>query len=197
MKDHSGCRRAFHWSTKAYHHCPSGQPEVIFGMFHTDGSTSGEMAMRWEKLGNRLVPQLQVFNDAWSALALFPDLIERLGNLTERPLLEEEFVELLLDCGFEDITQYESPRERLHKEESLAAEKLLRIVQNAGGDNLERANIAFRGLSREQMQEDYGGSGQTRQTILDGYRCEREEWQAAKELLIKLFRAAQIRYPFK
>jgi len=78
-----------------------------------------------------------------------------------------------------------------------AKEKLLRIVNNAQGDNLERADMAFHGLSQEQMWEEHGSSGLTRQTILDGYHREREEWQAAKELLIKLFRAAGIRYPFE
>lgn len=79
-----------------------------------------------------------------------------------------------------------------------AAKKLWGMVENAcSGDNLQRAEMAFHNLSPEQMQEEYGGSGQTRQTILDGYRCEREEWQAAKELLIKLFGMAQIQCPPK
>lgn len=117
MKDHSGCRRAFHWSTRACYHHPNRQPEVMFGMFHSDGSTSGEMAMRWVSLGNKLVPQLQVFDDAWSALALFSDLIERLGEVDNEVITEREFVNILLGCGFEDITQYESPYEQPHVEE--------------------------------------------------------------------------------
>lgn len=129
MKDHSGCRRAFYWSTKAYYHQPDMQPEVMFGMFHSDGSTSGEMAMRWKSLGGKPVPRLQVFNDAWSALALFPDLIERLGDLDSEVITEEEFVKLLLDCGFEDITQYESPHGQ--RREEILRHGLTEVVNRA------------------------------------------------------------------
>ena len=64
--------------------------------------------------------------------------------------------------------------------------KLLRIVENARGGNLERAEMAFHGLSPEQMQEEHGFSNRTCQEVLDGYRRERKEWQAAKELLAEL-----------
>lgn len=77
---------------------------------------------------------------------------------------------------------------RGYSKESPAAKKLLRIVKNAKGDNLERAEMAFRGLPSVTMQEKYGSSGRTRQTILNDYRHERAEWQAAKELLIRLLK---------
>jgi hypothetical protein len=42
------------------------------------------------------------------------------------------------------------------------------------GDDYERASRAFHGLTPEQMQEQHGQSGNTRQEILDSYRTHRE-----------------------
>ena len=67
-------------------------------------------------------------------------------------------------------------------------EKLLRIVLNAKGDDLERAEAAFKRLSPEQMLEYHGDSGRTVQEILEGYREEREEWQDAYDLLKELIK---------
>ncbi len=40
----------------------------------------------------------------------------------------------------------------------------------ARGDDLERAECAFRGMTAEELDEQYGQSGRTRQQILDEYR---------------------------
>lgn len=43
-------------------------------------------------------------------------------------------------------------------------------LDNRKGDDLERAERAFRGRTTLQMQEQYGQSGRTCQAILDEYR---------------------------
>ena len=63
-----------------------------------------------------------------------------------------------------------------------AKEKLIRIVEEAKGDNLERAEHAFRGLAGDQLNEEYGQSGRTKGEILDGYRRERADWKSAYAL---------------
>ncbi len=63
-----------------------------------------------------------------------------------------------------------------------AKEKLLHIVQNARGDDLERAEHDFAKYSFDQLQEQHGQSGRTRQEVLDDYQRERREWQAACDL---------------
>lgn len=49
-----------------------------------------------------------------------------------------------------------------------------RVLENAKGDDLERATEAFRGYAPYQMEQQHGHSGKTRQEILDGYRQDRE-----------------------
>lgn len=48
-------------------------------------------------------------------------------------------------------------------------------------DNLHRARAAFRGLTVEQMGEQYGESGETRAEVVAGYECEVERWKRALE----------------
>ena len=63
-----------------------------------------------------------------------------------------------------------------------AKEKLMQIVERAKGDDLERAERAFRGLTGDQLNEEYGQSGRTKGEILEGYRKERREWEQAYAL---------------
>lgn len=63
-----------------------------------------------------------------------------------------------------------------------AKEKLIRILENAKGDNLERAEMSFGKLTEDQLKEEWGRSGRTKGEILEGYREERKEWQAAYDL---------------
>ncbi|KKL71258.1 hypothetical protein LCGC14_2096740 [marine sediment metagenome] len=43
-------------------------------------------------------------------------------------------------------------------------------LNRARGDDLERAEFSFRGKSAEEMQQEWGQSGETCQKILDDYR---------------------------
>ena len=52
-------------------------------------------------------------------------------------------------------------------------------LQTLRGDDYERARAAFRNCTLEEMQEFYGGSGETRQQILDGYRQHARAVEAA------------------
>ena len=139
MKDHSGCRRAFIWSSKAWYadgFYREGE-EVMFGMYAKDnGGTSGEMAMRWKDFSGHQVPQLQVFDDAWSALSLFTDVIEKLGEKDNENITPKQFIEILLSCGFVDDTAYESPYEpketALRKEIAEAERKVKELKEKLG-----------------------------------------------------------------
>ena len=68
-------------------------------------------------------------------------------------------------------------------------QKLIRIVDGARGDDLERARRAYKGLTPELMALEYGQSGKTCAEILKGYEDERQEWQAARDLLHSLLSA--------
>lgn len=108
MKDHSGCKRAFIRPNRAWYSTTEKENEVNFGMYDDEGGTSGEMTMAWVQLGlgGRSVPQLQVFDDAWSALASFGDLVQELGRADGENISPSEFVDILIKCKFRDKTEY-------------------------------------------------------------------------------------------
>lgn len=110
MTNHEGCVRGFHWFQKAwYRRNDPERREIMIGMYHPEGGTSGEMAIRWEYLSSRWIPQLQAYHDSWSALALFKDLIDELAKYDSQNPTEETIVEILRTLGFRDFTNYHDP----------------------------------------------------------------------------------------
>jgi hypothetical protein len=57
---------------------------------------------------------------------------------------------------------------------------LLNALRQYRGDNLERARLAFANCTPEQMDSQYGESGQTRRQILAGYEEHTIECEAAR-----------------
>lgn len=60
-------------------------------------------------------------------------------------------------------------------------ELILKALYGLLGDDLQRAKAAFRHLSFEQMQQQYGHSGKTFQQILDEYQQHNDKVMAAIE----------------
>lgn len=56
---------------------------------------------------------------------------------------------------------------------------IIQALQRMKGDDLYRARAAFKGLTPEQMKEQHGYSGLTRQEILDGYEAHEARVDAA------------------
>ena len=109
MKDHKGFVRGFYWPARSWYAMSGRDPEIMFGMYAPEGGTSGEMAMRWHDLGDRLTPRLEVYCDAWSALQQFMDVLVELAEHDNEYIAQEEFVAILKACGVQDQTEYESP----------------------------------------------------------------------------------------
>lgn len=111
MRDHNGCIRGYHRTSKAWYAKAKERIEVRFGMFAEEGGTSGDITMEWVDLGlmDGLTARLKCFEDGWSALALFTDLIQKMGEFDSQKIQEEEFVKMLDECGFKDMTAYKDP----------------------------------------------------------------------------------------
>jgi hypothetical protein len=73
-------------------------------MYSPDGGTSGEMSVRWEKLDGQLVPYLHCYDDAWSALSMFKDVIDAMAEHDSENITPAQFCQLLDGCGFVDAT---------------------------------------------------------------------------------------------
>jgi hypothetical protein len=79
---------------------------VYFGFYAPGrGGTTGEVLVKWINLGGKIVPQLTVLSDAWSALSQFSELIDLLGQHDSEDPTPEQFCQFLLKCGFVDRTE--------------------------------------------------------------------------------------------
>jgi len=111
MNKHEGTQKGFIHFRSAWYADKVAQPmevvdEVNFGYYAPDGDTTGEMVMAWHRLGpDDVSPRLEVFNDAWDALATFGDLIAALGKLDDQNITPAQFCDLLREHGFADLTQ--------------------------------------------------------------------------------------------
>lgn len=88
----------------------NGVDEILFGLFAPEGGTSGELSIRWKPLQGKAVPQLQAFDDSWSALATFADLLPKLAELDNTQPTVEQVAAVLMSCGFVDMTERRNPR---------------------------------------------------------------------------------------
>src|SRR5947208_395721 len=100
MKDHDGGERAFFHVSRAWYgyqiKMADYADEVILGFYSPDGGTSGEMRMRWYELGRSLTPRLEVFNNAWHALAQMQDLLTALADADNQDITPDELCRLLV-----------------------------------------------------------------------------------------------------
>jgi hypothetical protein len=111
---HEGCIRGFHQYSKSWYNKDKEDKvieEISFGMMHPDGGTTGEMYMRWYLIDENLPPaaKLESFQDSWDALSTFGDLIQKMAEFDREHPQPEDFVKLLEECGFKDLTETETP----------------------------------------------------------------------------------------
>jgi hypothetical protein len=106
--------KGFHIFSRAHYARTGMQKEILIGLYHPEGSTSGEFAIRWQDLGswNRCVPRLEIYDDAWSVFFAMEEL-RGLAALTGKNATEQEIADFLLNAGFKDLTKYEGPRPQL------------------------------------------------------------------------------------
>lgn len=102
------------WYAKTSRLKPDVLEEILFGIYltdedGTDDGTSGEMAMRWYRVASKPTPRLEAFDDSWDVLASFADVIEKLGEVDSKDITPQEFVNILVECGFQDRTAHVSP----------------------------------------------------------------------------------------
>lgn len=118
MKDHSECKRKFIQLSKAWYADANLRgsdivDEIMVGFYHPGGGTTGEFAIRWTVLGGSSTPMICSFEDSWSALWEFRDLLEKLSELDGDNPSPDEIAELLSSLGIENDTPTNSPYEKV------------------------------------------------------------------------------------
>lgn len=97
--------KGFYVMNRAWH-AQTPQPEIMIGLYHPDGGTSGEFALRWHNLSPfEAAPCLEIFDDAWTVFFAMPELAE-LAKLRERRRTQDDIIAFLQHAGFQDLTPY-------------------------------------------------------------------------------------------
>jgi len=105
---HEGCIRGFHHYSAAWYAEPGEPDRINFGWYvHGGSGTTGEMEMNWTNLDGSQVPRLCVCYDAWHALSTFRDVITVLADHDKKNITPAQFCQILLGCGFTDLTERE------------------------------------------------------------------------------------------
>lgn len=112
MGKHDGCKRAFiqlsrTWYADSVLKYSPIVDEITIGMYHPDGGTSGEFCIRWEPLWANISPRLLCFDDSWSALCEFKDMLDFMAEFDDTCISPDEFRDKLISLGIQDITQCE------------------------------------------------------------------------------------------
>lgn len=98
--------------------------EINIGFYCPDGGTSGEFCIEWISLNNQNVPRLKAFEDSWSALWEFRDVLEKLAELDSTNPSPEEICELLKSCNVKDAT----PTENSYKKKEMNFNDYLKLA---------------------------------------------------------------------
>ncbi len=90
--------------------------EVMFGLLFDDGSTEGEIAVRWYDIPAPCgqAARLEAFDDSWQVLGQLQDVVAAMAALphqTRSCISPERFGQLLDACGFEDATPTQAAKE--------------------------------------------------------------------------------------
>lgn len=103
--------RGYFWLSKAWYgpsqlaDAPDTIDEIMFGLYEPEGGTAGEMKMNWIDLGPPpgVVPQLEIFDDAWHLFDDFGDVFMALAE-QRAGMRPQKFAALLDSLEFEDMT---------------------------------------------------------------------------------------------
>lgn len=159
----------------------AGEDQIMVGFYCPDGGTSGEFEIRWEPLQGGIVARIHAFDDAWSAMAGFIDVIQKLGNLTSEidapsPTVEQ-VVEILKSCGVVDATDRVSPyAEPKPSEEDIAASAEVLRVYLQGLNRIRELGRAASG------NPDWAKDAENGEGIIPSPKISQAIWQETKEL---------------
>jgi hypothetical protein len=78
--------------------------QINIGLYSDSGQIGGEIVITWCVIGTAVCPRLECFDDAWENLAFFSELIKTMAEVDNKCVTPDKFRELLLSCGFEDMT---------------------------------------------------------------------------------------------
>jgi hypothetical protein len=101
MDNIGALRREFYVNPPSYCRVMGVVSAVTFGLYQVEsGATVGMLSVRWERLGNEVVPQLHAYYDSWRVLASFSDVLARMSEVAGESCSPDTLCQILLACKF-------------------------------------------------------------------------------------------------
>ena len=109
-RNHNETKRGFYITNESWYFSPSllnpdENFEILIGMFDEDGSATGEFKVVWVDISGKSTPKLEAFNDSWSALLEFPDVLQFMKDVDSERVSPREFALKLVSFGVSDLTK--------------------------------------------------------------------------------------------
>lgn len=112
---HEGYERCFNQLSRTWHgnytkrnHKYDGEyDDIIYvGFYHPEGGISGEFRFNFGSFisGGDYIEMVS-YNDSWSSLFYFSDLIEEMAVIDDKDVTPDEFVRILIGLGIKDRTR--------------------------------------------------------------------------------------------
>ena len=115
MKTQISAVPGFYWVSKAWWYTKyqyEDNEKIEIGFYFPGGGTSGYFTIEWVSRHNMKVPLLSVLDDAWNILITLPGIISSLSKLGanyDKHITPKELVNILMELGYKDLTDYEGP----------------------------------------------------------------------------------------
>ncbi|MGB0989285.1 MAG: hypothetical protein ACPGUI_00495 [Halarcobacter sp.] len=102
---HYGMTRGYFVPSKSSQEVtPNLMDEINIGYYHEGGGNTGEFSVRWYTLDKKLVPRLEIYDDAWSVLDCFTDLFICMKQVSEESITPDEFIKLLNELEIKQLS---------------------------------------------------------------------------------------------
>lgn len=98
------CHLSSAWYGETIMHQSDYIDQITIGFYRAEGGTAGEFTITWRKLVGRVTPKLEAWQDSWSVLNQFRDVLDKLDALCGKRPSPEEICKVLVECGVEDMT---------------------------------------------------------------------------------------------
>jgi hypothetical protein len=144
-------------ASQTAHQRLTGEDEITLGFYVPDDGSTGEFSIKWERLEGRLVPQLHAYHDAWSALANFADVLQKLEELDGTSPSVAAVATVLKECGVVDATNRVSPWEsEASAPENLESKAQVLAVYQEALEKLRKLGRATTGNGRWAQGVEFG-----------------------------------------
>jgi len=113
MKAKANMIRGYHHYSRCWYSEVLPEDDYItIGIYDSEGcGMIGEFTVTWHLVTQQPFPRLEAYDDSWSTLIQFSDVLEKMAEVNDKNITPLEFCKLLESCGVVDLTEETNDKE--------------------------------------------------------------------------------------